>query len=416
MSGLRLLLVHPGASWSTHDTFLGYQAALKALGCEVFVYGLDGRIGRSISWLQHCYEQERMAGREAPEPTQADYLMHAAGGIIERAAFWQVHGIVLVSGMYVPRRVLEGLAHFAIPTGLILTESPYDEEHELRWAELADVVWTNERTSVAPLRTVNANAYYLPAAYDPWRHQAEPREDDEHVPAHDVVLVGTGFPERVELLSQVDWSGIDLGLYGNWDAVTEAGPDHPLHRFVKGGVIDNAAAAALYRRAKIGLNLYRTSKGFYQGGGHVTVAESLNPRAYELAACGCFQIGSWRAEAREVFTIPGQGVRAIGAIHPAPDPALTETEWQAAMDRGDALPTHPAYDPAQHLMEQILDHCESGMRHEYARAALELVRPHTFAARARQLLGQFMPTLRARWRGLDGAEEGEALEVAAYGD
>jgi hypothetical protein len=387
MSGRRLLVVHPGASWSTHDVFMGLTAGLRALGHTVYVYGLDGRIERAVSWLRHCYDQERMAGREVVEPNSGDYLMHAAGSIFERAAIYRAHAILFISGMYIPTPILAGLQHFNIPTGLILTESPYDDEHELRWASFAHMVWTNERTSVAGLRRINPHAHYLPAAYDPFRHQPDPQLEDENYPAHDVIFVGTGFPERIDLLSAVDWTGIDLGLYGNWDAVIEAGASHPLYAHVKAGVVENYQAAALYRRAKIGLNLYRTSKGFNAAAGHIAHAESLNPRAYELAAVGCFQIATWRDEAADVFTLrpPHQPMRVLGSIYPA----------------------QPDYDPAEHLSDQIRGHLESGMRREYARAATELIRPHTFEARAWRLMTQFETVLTDAW-GPMADESGDA--------
>lgn len=120
------------------------------------------------------------------------------------------------------------------------------------------------------------------------------------VEAHDVVFVGTGFEERIEILSAVDWDGlgIDLGLYGNW---TLLGSGNRLRRYLRAGVVSNLAATALYRRAKIGLNLYRSSMGYGRGTGHVRDAESLNPRALELAACGVFTVSDDRAEVREVF-------------------------------------------------------------------------------------------------------------------
>ena len=108
--------------------------------------------------------------------------------------------------------------------------------------------------------------------------------------AHDVVFVGTGFDSRVALLSAVDWSGIDLGLYGAWG---EVGQGHPLAPSLHPGLVDNARAGALYRKARIGLNLYRATGG--------PVAESLNPRAYELAADGVFTIAQPRAEQTERF-------------------------------------------------------------------------------------------------------------------
>ena len=134
---------------------------------------------------------------------------------------------------------------------------------------------------------------------DPERHNGEATVADDLAPEHDVVFVGTGFEERVDMLAAVDWTGIDFGLYGSW---TLLGSRHPLREHLRAGVIDNRMTAALYRKAKIGLNLHRTSVGWGRGVEHITIkAESMNPRCYELAACGRFFVSDYRAEIGEVF-------------------------------------------------------------------------------------------------------------------
>ena len=63
--------------------------------------------------------------------------------------------------------------------------------------------------------------------------------------------------------------------------------------------ISNEKAVDLYRKAKIGLNLYRTTMD--SADRMITHAESLNPRAYELASCGVFSMSTPRAEVAEKF-------------------------------------------------------------------------------------------------------------------
>jgi spore maturation protein CgeB len=70
---------------------------------------------------------------------------------------------------------------------------------------------------------------------------------------------------------------------------------------VRGGPIPNERTALLYRRAKVGLNLYRTSQGWGPDAPPIAHAESVNPRAYELAACGTFFLSDFRLESAEVF-------------------------------------------------------------------------------------------------------------------
>jgi spore maturation protein CgeB len=180
---------------------------------------------------------------------------------------------------------------------VLCTESPYDCDQELERVAVVDAAWTHERLAVPTLHAVNPHVRYLPHAWNPSRHGlAKP---DPTVPAHDVVFVGSGFSERVEWFNAINWTGIDLGLYGLWDGL---GLDEHLEQYVKQWITPNDQAVALYRRATIGLNLYRSQVGYRAMIPRpAVVADSLNPRAYELAACAVFQISSPRAEVTERF-------------------------------------------------------------------------------------------------------------------
>jgi spore maturation protein CgeB len=181
----------------------------------------------------------------------------------------------------------------------ILTESPYDDEREILTAGLSDVVWTNERASVATFTPHCPRVYYWQHAHDPARHHPDTQAGDiADAPAHEVVFVATGFWERAEMLSAVNWDGIDFGLYGAWGLL---GSRHPLRKHLRESVVHNSITAALYRKAKIGLNIHRTSIGWGRNAEHVLGAESMNPRCYELAACGSFFITDYRPEVGEIF-------------------------------------------------------------------------------------------------------------------
>src|SRR5689334_16083560 len=141
----------------------------------------------------------RMGSPKDNKPTWPDVLYHASIFALERALRHQVDGVLLMSGMYLPEDLLILLRRAGLRTGLLLTESPYDFEHEAQWVSHVDVAWTNERTSVLGLRQANPNVHYLAHAYDPAIHRPDaPLNPD--LPAHDVVFVGTGFEERIQLL------------------------------------------------------------------------------------------------------------------------------------------------------------------------------------------------------------------------
>ena len=328
-----------------HDVYVGLTNALIGRGHRIHTYQLDARIERSASWLNHCW---RKAGKPEPRPNHADVIYHASYEVTERALHFGVDGVLVISGMFLHPKQLDLLRRAGIRTGVVFTESPYDDGPQQRLAALTDVCWTNERASLSVLRFANPNTQYLAAAYDTERHALLGAAPDESVPQHDVVFVGTGFQERIDLLGAIDWTGIDLGLYGHWPLLPSR---HRLRKYLRGSVMDNRKAVDLYRRAKIGLNLYRTSMGFGRDAPKITYAESMNPRAYELAACGVFQISDRRAEVMETF--------------------------------GYSVPTFRDAVGLEMLVRDYL--AKPDERRVCAVAARHSVEPHTFAARAEQL-------------------------------
>lgn len=295
---MKALVLHPGASWSTADVEAGLRYGLEQHGVQVIRYRLDQRLMHSRRFLLSAWQRSRKHNPTLEKPTTGDFFFDAAMGALVMALWHQVDVVIVVSAMFLHPHVAIMMDRAGLCVVTLFTESPYDLEQELAFAKLVDGCWTNERTSVDAFLNVNSQSGYLPHAWHPLNHRPGPQVGDEDWPSHDVVFVGSAFQERIEWLSAIDWTGIDLGLYGNWGALPSR---HALRQFVKSGTLPNTAASALYRRAKVGLNLYRTSKGFGKKALHVTHAESLNPRAYELAACGAFHVSSYRAEVADVF-------------------------------------------------------------------------------------------------------------------
>jgi len=355
---VRVLVVHPGASWSTADVDAGLRWGLQHHGVEVIEYRLDSRIDHSQRWLYRAWRRSK-ARHGTQRPTTADVFYHAGVGAIERALRHQVDAVIVVSAMFMHPDVIIMLKRAGVRVVALFTESPYDLPKELQIARLVDGCWTIERSSVPAFEAVNRNVGYLRHAWLPGRHTAEPDATDPSVPAHDVVFVGSAFRERVDFFNAIDWTGIDLGLYGNWTALSSR---HRLRHFVRPpSPVPNALTAALYRRAKVTINLYRTSQGFGKDAPSIEHAESLNPRAYELAACGAVSVSSYRAEVPEVF----------GALVPTiTTPAEAEATIRALLEDDD-------------------------QRTRIAKQLPSIVARHSWADRARQVIGDLQTLLRA---------------------
>lgn len=296
---LRILVAHPGADYSVADVHTGLVEALARAGHEVGIYALNGHLEVARRYLA---QQNRILRKADPTveitPTVPAMMLKASEGLLLTALRGRADAVLVISAMYLHPQVLYMLRAARIPVGLVFTESPYLDDDQLDYAGLASVCWTNERTSVEFLRQANPRTHYLPAAYRAGVHA--PGEPGPDMPRHDVVFVGTYFDERADLLGAVDWSGIDLGLYGNFDPVRKGSRRHKrLAPYIRGGVTDNARTLDFYRAAKIGLNPFRTSVWIGKDE-HVT-GESANPRTWELAASGCFHLSGDRAEVRDVF-------------------------------------------------------------------------------------------------------------------
>ena len=248
---MTIAVVHPGAAWAVSDVEAGLAHGLAEIGVSVIRQPLVSDLARAL------------------RTQSVDAAIVVCGHHADPAAVAAVRAIC--------------------PVYLLATETPYDLAAELAWAARVDGGWTHERTAVERFRAVNPRWAYLAHGWHPEIHRPDPLPWDMALPAHDVVLVGAGFPERITWLNAMDWTGIDLGLYGIWEGF---GLSEALEPCIQSGPIPNLQAAALYRRARLGINLYRRTS---------EPAESLNPRAYEMAACGLPYVTQARAESVDVF-------------------------------------------------------------------------------------------------------------------
>lgn len=335
---MRVGVIHPGASFATHDVYSGVVAGLRALGAVVD----EHRIDQILTWYDAAVSAGLAQGVFTPSVVDNRVLnRHALSSAhITREILRDPPDAVLcVSGHAYHKDDVAILRRAGIRTAVLLTESPYFGALEMEIGSWYDAVFTNERKALGMFRLLG-DAHYLPHAYHPAVHTREgPRAD-----ACDVVFIGSLFDERRALLAGVDWTGI--------------------HRVVRGmdlrtgqaDLVDNFDTAAHYRSAAISLNHHRTTTS-HGSGQHIRPdeAESLGPRAYEIAACGGFQLmDDSRPERFAVF--------------------------------GEVCPTYRAGNSAD-LERQIRYYlARPAQRAAIAEAMWQAVQPHSWTARARQVL------------------------------
>jgi spore maturation protein CgeB len=329
---MRVYVIHPGADFSTSDVYDGLVAGLRETdGVDVY----EGRINTILNWYDAAVSAATAAGYFSPAAVDNNVLNRqrlASAHITQHILDVWPDLIICVSGHNYHLQDARALKRIGFKTAVLLTEAPYFGDLEKQIASAYSVAFTNERLS-APL----LGAHYLPHAYHPTRHRADGPKGD----ASDVLFIGSLFAERKALFEGVNWTSMQFVRRGH-DLISPV------------DIVPNEQTAAYYRSARICINHHRTSAG---DGDHIAAgsAESLNPRAYEISACGAFQLmDDSREERYDIF--------------------------------GDTVPTYRSGNSADltRRLHYWLDHDDR--REETARMMHAAVQPHSWVNRARQLL------------------------------
>jgi len=250
---------------------------------------------------------------ELADPDQAVLLLSSEQVAIE--AIDTVPDVVLIiCGFALHQRAYDLLDSLCLPAALILTESPFLDEEQINIIRQGHIrlVFTNNKESVLALREATGTPVeYLPHSFDPTRHYEHDVNGDYR---NDVFFFGTMWPERRRML-------------------------YPLKRWARRWRSD-----------------WRVSIGGVGQEVHLA-GWSLGPRAYEIAACGAFQLSDERPELREIF--------------------------------GDAVATYVDGADLRRKVDYYLTH--EGEREEMALEALDLVQSCSFEDRAEQIL---LPTIK----------------------
>ena len=326
---MRILLVSGSADWSIRDVATGYHHALTKLGHDVRFFPLNnwikfmgGAMGTHNEGAEKTILETVAILQLASEKSVIDAMRHQADLVIiisgvayHPDALWMLHDVL------------------KIKTALVCTESPYNDSEQEYLSRGVDLITVNDKASLDTIK--HPNIMYLPHAYDPEVHY--PREVGSEYQS-DVFFVGTGFSYRQELLEAVDWTGVNLKVFGHWNASHLSS----LQPYLTTEVLDNAETVKWYSGAKVGLNIHRNVPGY-----------SANPRVFELAACGTHQlVDSTRPEIADLF--------------------------------GDSV----CYFEDGYSLNQQVRECLADPKHRERKVhdALERVQGHTFEARAMELL------------------------------
>lgn len=300
---MRILLSYPGHRFSTFDVAAGYEKAFVALGHKVDVFNYHIRID-TIAKMLIAYDEKVKSERRRSNPmaTSGRISVLASEGIVLQAVEFVPDVVILVNGMQLHRHAFDLLHNLSLPVVMLLTESPYLDHDQavISTKGHADLIFTNDAYSVKPLAEMTGlPVTYLPHSYDPEIHRPRPALKNNGYYSSDVFFHGTLFADRVTTLMPlaelVDDYVVEIGgVNPDWSDDSDIGD-----------MIPNNELARYYAGTKVAINHHRTVIG--ANGDeleHITNGDaySIGPRAYEIAACGAFQLcDDTRPELVEVF-------------------------------------------------------------------------------------------------------------------
>ena len=199
--------------------------------------------------------------------------------------------------------VLEQLRRKKIPTAMWFVEN---FRHLTYWQQMAAgydfwFVMQKEACREALIRAGAPHVCYLPLAADPTVHHPFALSQPEQLElGADVSFLGAGYLNRRQLLPGLvdqEWS---FKLWGNeWDT-----PGPLASVLQRGGArIDSSTAVKIFNATSVNVNLHS-----FAGEGLDPQGDSVNPRTFELASCGAFQVIDARTLLPELF---GESMMAV---------------------------------------------------------------------------------------------------------
>jgi spore maturation protein CgeB len=339
-----MLVVSSPHGYTTRDVFMRVIKGLERNGVDVRPYDLLAR-WQVFETLLYLAEKKRIP---LPEHFVASLLAYEP--VLGASVHHDVDAVLVVSPQYMPMPIVDLLRRIGKKTIGYFTESPYEDTlNAPMQAAHFDYVFVNDKYSVSLYRSFCERSFYLPHSYDPEIHYPPETEERENK----VLFIGTGYKSRAQFFAQVDWSGIDLELYGLWWMRGRS----KLRPYLKGKLVENDDTAEKYRRTAVGISVHRKLR-YVNATDEIDDGEaySVGPRTYELAACGTFQVSDYRPELRDIFgdavpvyTTPEE----LGAIVRR---ALDNPDWRARLAREQRAAVADGHDCTtrmRYLLEQV---------------------------------------------------------------
>jgi spore maturation protein CgeB len=225
------------------------------------------------------------------------------------------------SGVYLEHYKIEGLKRLGIKTIHWFTDDPYYFDYTKFKASFFDVIFTQEKSCVAHYKSSGCkNVHFLPLAAN--LDVFQPKEVEDKYKS-DILFIGNAFRNRVNLFDSIaDYLyRKDTKIVGNnWERLKNYSLLRPK---IYSSWATPEETAKYYNGAKIVLNIHRLhDDSLINYNSNKIKATSVNPRTFEISACGAFQLTDIRKDLPTFYT-PGVDI----SMYKSPQELLEKIEY-----------------------------------------------------------------------------------------
>jgi spore maturation protein CgeB len=229
-----------------------------------------------------------------------DYLENSFLQVVSQAVLAKVETfapdlVLAMAQAPLSRQALKRLRRDKVPTAMWFVEDREVFPYWKAFAPFYDLFAVIQKGDFADQLAAigQPNSFYLPLAADPGVHRPlELSAVERRTYGSELSFVGAGYPNRRLAFRQL--AGYDLRIWGNdWDGETALAPF--LQR--EGARIETEEVVRIFNATTINVNLHSSVRP----GALVGDGDFVNPRTFELAACGAFQLVDTRLLLPELF-------------------------------------------------------------------------------------------------------------------
>jgi len=275
----------------------GYRIGWRDGACEAVARCIGPRVavrrGLRVIYVPQGFQSIDDGIIHALQEAVAELHVVEAKSMAERALLIRPDFVLVLNGLHVfpddHLTQVDTIRAAGIRTIIWFADDPYVTADTVLVAPRYDTVLTHEMSTVPLYREIGcADVHYLPLAvhpalFRPIRAGAQYRSD--------VCFIGQAFWNRVEMFDAIaaQLEGLKVFIAGGlWNRLTQY---DRLSRFIRHGWLPVEESVAYYNGARIVVNLHRTTEpGADNKNTYRYPGLSINPRTYEIAACGTLQL------------------------------------------------------------------------------------------------------------------------------